>query len=189
MPDSPIVYGYHGTSGDAAARILTAGFLQKHKKYHWLGDGAYFWQDAPRRAWQWASEHHGEDAAVVGAAIELSDCMDMLDVGWFDLMLGVYDRYLEKCKQDGVVPPIQEGPFHRLDAAVINYTVGVLAEEGRHVRSVRCSFGEGNSVFPGSAIYSLNHIQIAVRDLAVIKRTWREDPPGVEGGTGHHIGS
>ncbi|HEU4883856.1 MAG TPA: hypothetical protein VFT45_16470 [Longimicrobium sp.] len=46
--------GYHGTSAEAARRILSSGFEISRNEYDWLGDGAYFFQDAPLRAREWA---------------------------------------------------------------------------------------------------------------------------------------
>jgi hypothetical protein len=42
--------GYHGTNVQAAQRILSSGFQVSRNEYDWLGDGAYFFQDAPARA-------------------------------------------------------------------------------------------------------------------------------------------
>ena len=46
------VYGYHGTTKDVALEIKRNGFRASENAYDWLGDGVYFWQDAPSRAWE-----------------------------------------------------------------------------------------------------------------------------------------
>jgi hypothetical protein len=56
---------------------------------------------------------------------------------------------------------------------VINRTVKLLGREGIRVRSVRSAFIEGEPLFPGSALWSRAHVQIAVRDAAAIARVWR----------------
>src|SRR5687767_808003 len=88
------VVGYHGTSRANAAAILdraTAeplrpglGFEPRDWLGHWLGQGIYLWQDAPRRAQEWARATHGADAAVLGALLylPLNDCIDLFDVAW-----------------------------------------------------------------------------------------------------------
>lgn len=63
--------GFHGTSAGAAQRILSTGFEISRNEYDWLGDGAYFFQDAPVRALEWARQRFGDDAAVLGAEIDL----------------------------------------------------------------------------------------------------------------------
>ena len=50
------VYGFHGTSIDAAEVILREGFRPSRNAYDWLGDGIYFFQDAPLRAFVDQSE-------------------------------------------------------------------------------------------------------------------------------------
>ena len=39
---------------DAAIEIIESGFKPSNNDYDWLGEGVYFWQDAPIRAKQWA---------------------------------------------------------------------------------------------------------------------------------------
>jgi len=56
--------------------------------YYWLGSGIYFWEHGPIRALEWAmqqSKRNGtkiKEHAVVGAIIQLSDCFDLLDIGY-----------------------------------------------------------------------------------------------------------
>jgi hypothetical protein len=62
-----------------------------------------------------------------------------------------------------------------LDRAVINYAIGILAEQGIMIRTVRGAFSEGSPVFPQSALFDRAHVQIAVRDVALIEATWLMD--------------
>ena len=50
------VIGFHGTSEDVAESVFLGKSELKISKnaYDWLGHGAYFWENAPERAWQWA---------------------------------------------------------------------------------------------------------------------------------------
>ena len=171
---SRVVYGFHGTSEAAARAILSEGFVLSANKYDWLGDGVYFFQDAPGRALEWAQRVHGHEVAVVGAKIDLVDCMDLLDIEWFKVLSDSYDRFLDRLKQSGLEAPRQTAGAHRLDREVINYCLGVLGEEDIHVRSVRAAFQEGQPAFPLSAIFNRSHVQLAVRDLEVIRETWLE---------------
>jgi hypothetical protein len=174
----PIVYGYHGTSSEASDLILREGFLVSRNPYDWLGDGVYFFQDALHRAWEWASERHGNAGAVIGAEISLVDCMDLLDLGWSPVISDAYDSYLRNLRNSGQGVPVQSRRAHRMDREVINYTVGVLGENGIRIACVRAAFAEGRPVYPDSAIYDRTHIQIAVRDIeSCIRRTWREEVP------------
>ena len=72
--------GYHGTSRRAARVVLRDGFRTSRNEYDWLGDGVYFFQDAPNRAREWAAQRYGSDGVVIRSIIRLDDCMDLLDI-------------------------------------------------------------------------------------------------------------
>ena len=173
-----IVSGYHGTSSEAAEKIMVEGFQPSRNPYDWLGDGVYFFQDAPQRAWDWAIERQGNFAAVVGANILLEGCIDLLDLGWYQVMADAYDSYVKILKDSGQSIPVQSRGAHRLDREVMNYMIGVLSESGFRVACVRAAFGEGRPVYPDSAFYDRAHVQIAVRDIeACIQHRWLESAP------------
>lgn len=165
--------GFHGTSAAAAERILSGGFVPSRNEYDWLGDGAYFFQDAPVRAWEWAQQRFGMDAAVVGAEIDLADCIDLLDIPWHAELARAYPSYRAEVKRRGLPLPQQSAGAHRLDRGVINYLLDLLNDEGTTVRCVRAAFAEGDPAFPGSALLSRSHVQIAVRTPGAILRAWR----------------
>lgn len=169
--EPPLARGYHGTSVLAAEAILSDGFSVSRNDYDWLGDGVYFFQDAPRRAWEWAVSLHGEQAAVLESYIHLKGCMDLLDISWFHQLTVAYDSFLAHMKAAGMSLPKQTSGAHRLDRYVINYLTGLLADHRVIVRCVRAAFIEGEPVYPQSALYNLAHVQIAVRDTALISGT------------------
>ena len=77
---SRIVFGFHGTTPDIAARLIRGDLPldQWHAStnvYDWLGHGIYFWEYAPERARVWRNK-----GAVVGAIISLGECFDLTDV-------------------------------------------------------------------------------------------------------------
>lgn len=172
------VIGYHGTSVSRAAIIQAEGFKFSANEYDWLGDGVYFFQDAPRRAWEWArkvlDEQPDEQPAVVGARIQLRSCIDLLDIGWFRFLSEAYDGFLAKSKRANLPLPRQTGGAHRLDREVLNYAIGILAESGQRIGAVRGAFAEGAPAFPNSALRDRSHIQIAVRDMSLILNSWIE---------------
>ena len=127
---------------------MKTGFEMSRNPYDWLGDGVYFFQDAPQRAWEWASERHGNAAATIGATIHLVDCIDLLDVGWDSVMSDSYNSYLRSRRDSGRALPEQTGGAHRLDREVLNYTIGVLSEHGVNIACVRAAFSEGRPVYP-----------------------------------------
>jgi hypothetical protein len=162
--------GYHGTSRQRAQLILTEGFKASGNTYDWLGDGAYFWQDAPLRAAEWANDQYGKDAAVVEAIIERRNLINLLDREWMSWLADVHDQYIEELKKASKPIPLQTEGAHRLDRAVINFGVEMLEADGIQIGGVIGVFREGRPVFPNSALYDLSHVQIAVRDLSLIKK-------------------
>jgi hypothetical protein len=85
MTDPPIqVFGYHGTSKEKAKTILSEGFRVSDNDYDWLGEGVYFFQDAPYRAMQWANQLHPQHPPVIRAVIQLDNCIDLLDIKMLD---------------------------------------------------------------------------------------------------------
>jgi hypothetical protein len=171
-------FGYHGTSREAADAIERDGFRPSSPTTDWLGDGIYFWQDAPLRAWEWATidKGHGPDAAVIGAAVELvtDHCIDLLDIGWHDALYVAHQALIRAYRRTGRPMPVQRGLAHRLDRAVINFLVDDLRQRGVAIRALRGAFQEGEPTFPGSAIHRRSHVQIAVRDPSLVAYLWRE---------------
>ena len=177
-PRERIVTGYHGTGIQAANAVIRDGFLLSQNSYDWLGDGVYFFQDAPNRAWEWAHSRHPDDPAVVGADLELADCMDLLDNAWIPVLADAYNAYIGLLKETGRTPPAQTGGAHRLDREVINYAIGVLSQSGIEISCVRGAFAEGRPAYPGSALYDRTHVQISVRDVSkCVRQVWLESPP------------
>ncbi len=164
--------GYHGTSLAAAERILAHGFEISRNDYDWLGDGAYFFQDAPARAMEWARERFGTEAAVLVAEIDLDGCLDLLDVRWQEMLATAHQSFTALVERLDLSLPVQSRGAHRLDRAVINYAVDMLAEDGMLIRSVRAAFEEGPPIFSESALRTRSHVQIAARDPSAVVRTW-----------------
>ena len=121
----------------------------------------------------WAQIRYPGNAAVVGAEIDLSGCLDLLDPRWCRVLSAAYDGFLAQLARAGMPLPRQTSGAHRLDRAVINYAVAQLQSSGTTIHSVRSCFAEGQPIFPDSAIFDQTHIQICVRDqLACITKKW-----------------
>ncbi len=175
------VWGYHGTSAEAADLILREGFSIKPSRYHWLGDGVYFFQDAPLRAWEWALRRYS-DPAVIRSLIHLDeDCMDLVDIKWFSLIDEMYPLYLAWYEQMNWPLPVQnlERKAHGLDCDFFNYVVRTMNEDMKvRIRAIRGVFMEGERILPNSAIFNRAHIQIAVLDTSLIQESSLIETPG-----------
>jgi hypothetical protein len=170
------VYGYHGTSRAAALTILDDGFRHSDNDYDWLGTGVYFFQDAPRRAMQWATEQHPNNPAVICSLIRLENCIDLLDINWFPIIKEAYSFFVEEYRRTNRPLPRQNperSKAHRLDCAYLNYVIKeILEPQGQRIDAIRAVFVEGERVFPNSAIFDRAHVQIAVRDLSLIEESY-----------------
>ena len=189
-----MVVGYHGCDANTAADVL-AGRVQLRPSgnpYDWLGQGIYFWEHGPRRAYEWAMEQARpsrgkvKTAAVLGARINLGVCLDLLDTANTTLLRRAYVEFRRRMRQNGIpMPRNQDGPGSRKgdrvlrfrDCAVIDYTVHRLAEtEHEQYQTVRGVFIEGVPAFPGSKVALKSHIQIAVRDPRCVATFFEADP-------------
>lgn len=164
-----VTSGFHGTNLTAAQLIVRDGFKESENYYDWLGRGVYFWQEGRARATTWAKEKFGDDWAVVEAELDLSSCMDLLDPKWYSLLNDAWNTLVESYRARGEPLPRQEGLIHGMDCEVIDFVVAGAVQNGLDIGSVRAVFQEGKPAFPGSAMFDLSHIQIAIRDLSLIE--------------------
>jgi hypothetical protein len=167
------VVGYHGCSQETARKIIAGEpFFASANEWDWLGDGVYFWEYAPSRAREWAERRHGSHAAVLEARIRLRRCLNLLDTGHFADIRRTFDLVLVQLSAQGLPIPENKPDGRRyLDRRVINLYCRVYSElANRQFHTVRGCFPEGEPIYPGSAILSHTHIQVAVRDPRCIER-------------------
>lgn len=159
-----------------------------NKPYDWLGTGVYFWEADPQRAREWADEKVArgdyKKAAVVGAAIDLGNCLNLLSREAVDLLAMAYAELAREQRATGRVLPANKSlgadvhgdrVLRLLDRAVIehlNAIVSRISLAGRPPApfdTVRGLFSEGAPVYPGAGFREKTHVQIAVRNLDCIK--------------------
>lgn len=166
-----IVIAYHGCHQETARYILQPNpFVLSSNAYDWLGEGIYFWEYGPQRAWEWAQTKFGAEAAVLQARIPLGHCLNLLDTGYFQGVQMAYREMAESYQQEGrKLPSNRADKRHFLDRAVIDEFCEVWVQSGgAPYQTVRGCFPEGEPVYPGSRILRETHIQIAVRDITCI---------------------
>ena len=116
------------------------------------------------------------DLFVVGAVVELGACLDFTTSGSMALLKAAYRSFAHTMAAIGVPLPVNSRNAMRrdLDCAVIRQLHSTFDIAGvAPVQSVKGVFTEGGPIYPGSAIPSKTHIQIAVRDPACIKGVFR----------------
>jgi hypothetical protein len=179
------VLGYHGCDLSVAKRVISgdAQFLQSDRDHDWLGPGAYFWEADPDRAMeyaQWkASRGEISEPTVVGAVMDLRECLDLTNREDVALLKSSYDSLVALNDRSGLPIPenrnVSSDPFANLllrfrDCAVFRHLHKRVEEAGlAPYDTVRGMFEEGGPAFPGSAIKAKTHTQIAVRNNDCIK--------------------
>lgn len=190
-----LVLGFHGCDEAVGMELLSGGsrHLKPSKnKYDWLGDGVYFWENDPQRAWEFAEESMKKKHLtkgnitkpfVIGAVIDLGFCLNLLDRIALDELSDAYKSLESFSNKVGDVLPKNDGEnfgARFLDRAVIE----TLHRERDDLNeqypgqfppyeSVRSAFREGGSLYDNSGFQDKNHIQIAIRNLACIKGYFR----------------
>lgn len=170
-----VVVGYHGCDRTVADAILSgnAAFRTSQNDYDWLGEGVYFWENGFQRAWEWAEAQAQNGKykapAVVGACIDLGDCLDLLDTEATSVLGEAYALFAAEMAERGEPLPQNRGGaplfgLRKLDCAVINWYASYSAQREEPFDTVRGVFQEGGSTFRGSMILAQSHIQIAVRN-------------------------
>lgn len=167
--------------------------------YDWLGGGIYFWESDPRRAWEWAVEQRDNrkkniDPFVIGAVIDLGDCLDLMARQSINLLQVAYQDLIRQIKtgETDSLPENNLGDdkiLRERDCFVINHLHGMLNDTDvcdildkngiNHPKagydSVRGLFTEGNEIYKGASFKLKTHIQIAVRNINNIKGIFRVD--------------
>ncbi len=156
-----------------AKRIVNGQEQQRpsENEHDWLGGGYYFWEDSRARALQWAQDHKKEGKletpGVLGAIIDLGNCLNLIDTEYLELVKTAYKVYLDLCKESGFKPAENKGKGFRaryLDKAVFETLHKLRAQECQPpFDSVRAFFVEGEPLYESSGLHSLDHIQICVR--------------------------
>ncbi|MBK8631370.1 MAG: hypothetical protein IPN84_14605 [Sphingomonadales bacterium] len=173
------VLGYHGCDAEVAQRAIGGGSLKPSENdYDWLGSGVYFWEADPDRAWQWAYEQNSrgkiEKPAILGAVIDLRNCLNLTTQEGVSLLRKAYESYKAFREIEGkplhvnsdlARIPSSDKLMRRLDNAVIERLHGLVKDNNLEpFDTVRGMFREGEAIYPNAGFWEKTHVQIAVRN-------------------------
>ena len=138
--------------------------------YDWLGNGVYFWENNLQRAEEWAKTRYHEDAAVIGAVLDLGYCLNLTDSASSDILKKGYELLKFRCDVVGAELPKNIPSKKSTDVLLRNLDCAVIeqihdANRERNIPlydSVRGIFTEGNPPYLGSAFFEKTHVQICV---------------------------
>ena len=178
------VLGYHGCDRRIGEDILRndehVGISKN--RYDWLGEGAYFWENSQERAYEWAEflkrrplqrSRRIENPFVIGAIIDLGNCLDLADASSLQIIRAGYDEFQRANALAGAKLPVNESAQsddidlvrRRLDCAVVNFVHLLRERESLDpFDTVRGVFTEGGELYPGAKIMAKTHVQVCVRD-------------------------
>jgi hypothetical protein len=175
------ILGYHGCDHDVAEQLIAGKpFEWSRNNYDWLGSGAYFWENDPVRALQWAELVKSrtkkiDRPAVVGAVIDLGLCLDLTTQSSLDVISTAHDELIKVIDKAGETKPVNIDELRRpLDCSVLNYLYESMPEP--KFQTVRGFFIEGGPLYDGAFIQKRTHVQVAVRDLSCIQGVFRVAP-------------
>jgi hypothetical protein len=188
-----IVFGFHGCDQDVADKVLhhQESLAASEKSYDWLGHGIYFWEGSESRAMAWAKAKKGiKKPAVIGAVINLGNCLDLLDDRCIKQLATSYKILDAEFKAIGEPLPQNRAidshgiSFRRdLDCKVVmrlqqinNDTIAQekgfrdasetskadIQKHPKFIDSVRGMFPEGSPLYPSAGFRYENHIQLCI---------------------------
>ncbi|MEJ0097990.1 MAG: hypothetical protein WDM84_08825 [Bauldia sp.] len=156
-----------------------AAIKAEDRRYHWLGSGVYFWENDPDRALEWAQEKASRrelrNPAVIGAVIELGQCLDLsvrenvpLVKAAHDSLEALYAKSGDKMPENKKAPKDDRDDkvMRYLDCAVLNH---LIENSPIAFDTVRGLFVEGGRVYEGAEIFNKTHVELAVRSLSCIR--------------------
>ncbi len=140
-------------ASDKSVCACSAARTLRPAKRHidWLGPGVYFWEGDPVRAWEWAKDRGYSEPFVIGAIIDLGECLDLtlrenleyLSIAYSDLRRV---RRQAKSKlpsnKDGRRLPKRDKVLRFLECAVITHLHHMVADavaEKRYLDLIQCA--------------------------------------------------
>lgn len=180
-----LIIGFHGCDQSIRDKVLIGETkLRVSNNIHdWLGSGFYFWQNNFERALDFATRSPGKSKkisqpAVLGAVLDLGNCLDLTDKRWIDLVKESYENFKETTELEGNKLPVnanQKNDPHSNDKVLRKLDCAVIENIHRIVGStdpfdsVRGMFIEGNALYEGAGFYEKTNVQICIRNPKCIK--------------------
>ncbi len=181
------IYGFHGCDRRIRDAVINGEELKPSlNAYDWLGNGIYFWEGDPQRAYEWAVQASKRktssvnEPAVLGAVIDLGNCFNLMNRQSIPLLKAGYEwlkKYNNKnnfdMPQNENIGENQDLLYRYLDCAVIQKIHEVirsgLIPDAAPFDSVKALFPEGKEVYDGAGFKEKTHIQLCIINPNCIK--------------------
>jgi hypothetical protein len=180
-----LILAFHGTDKSVVQKVVseTQHLEISSNIWDWLGHGAYFWENSPARALEFAETSSKRNSkiknpAVLGAVLDLGYCLDLLDYKNLSILKAAYEIRKEVVETSGFALP-QNKPskgdhndllVRELDCFVVEtvHDINRLRNQ-KPFDSVKGVFWEGPPLYPNAGFREKDHIQICVRNPNCIK--------------------
>jgi hypothetical protein len=168
------VMGFHGCDREVGLNVVNGKIQLKPSNniWDWLGEGIYFWEQNPLRAFEYAFESSIKKQYnkipvqipfVIGAIIELGNCLNLIEPESIAILKEAYDGLKEIYKESGNDLPENKSDNRKLDSAVFKHLHKSRKEtSGIPFDTIRCAFNEGEPIYPGANFTARLHIEICV---------------------------
>lgn len=129
------------------------------------------------RAWEWAEKRGVSEPYVVGAAIEIGYCLDLVEREYLEVVRKARQSISNIYNTSGLALPTNEPGCRgdddlvkrRLDCAVFDHLHELRGKFGDPAfDTIGCPFSEGRPLYDGGKIMERTHIQICVRNTNAI---------------------
>lgn len=174
-----LVLGFHGCDAKTVSDVVNkrTDFRKSTNSYDWLGHGMYFWEGNYDRALSFAEEQKANprqggqvirNPAVLGAVIDLKNCLNLCDEAHLKLVQTTYEFFELSFSDKSKLPKNKTGGstndmlIRELDCAVIEHVHEL--NPGRPFDSVKSPFFEGGALYESAGFGAKNHIQICIRN-------------------------
>ncbi len=183
-----LIIGFHGCDESICNAVINGEDLKPSlNSYDWLGNGIYFWEADPQRAFEWAIQASKRiwssvrTPAVIGAVIDLGNCLDLMNRKSISVLQDGYEWLKASYELDGKEMPVNQNIsgnndllLRDLDCAVIQkiHEVTSNKELGLSLApydSVRGLFLEGSEAYEGSGFKTKTHVQLCIINPNCIK--------------------
>jgi len=174
-----LLIGFHGCKKEDQQKLLeSVSYVKKSQNnYDWLGHGMYFWENNLERAMLWVKkEKRITSPAVVGAVIDLGNCLDLFDTYGIELLKKAFKLFEQE--YGDAIPQNEKHEketgddkiLRYRDCAVLEFAHKFFERSGmKPFDSVRAAFMEGEQIYPGAGFREKTHIQICIRNPNCIK--------------------
>ncbi len=124
-----IYFGFHGCEKALAKDVLLnrIGMTPSKNLYDWLGNGVYFWENDPIRAFEFAKEvKRCQEPFVVGAILDLGYCLDLTCRASADRLVPIWENIVRQAYEEGGIKSNKPGRQGENGELLLRYLIVIL---------------------------------------------------------------